>query len=669
MTRGARLPIALRPIRYALALCLIAVSAAALAGPPAASAPVSLQQLNGLARLVAPTYRGPRVFVAEAPGAESSRAWLNLADVDDSAAEVEAGYVLNNRVTVQTGDPAALRRWVAERPGLRVRVLPAAGFYSVRTGSVAKAIEAAEALSRLGWVRAAHVDLTQPVSLRDVPDDPYLQYQWHLINYASPGTDARVLPVWQSGLSGAGVTIGIVELSSWQLDHPDLAAHWNVDASQPGGAVASHTTSVAGVAAAAGGNGIFGSGAAFAAQLATQRVGSDEQTAEALAFRNDLNDIKNNSWGPLDEPRYRALPPVVQAALAEGVANGRGGLGTIFVWAGGNGGGTGDRVDYDPYASSRYTIAVNAIGDQDTRTSYDERGSAVMVCAHSHGNVRWIQTTDWNSGWTNSFGGTSSAAPLASGVIALMLEANPALTWRDVQHVLVNSARKVDPANTEWEVNGAGHDINYYYGFGAVDASAAAPLAQTWRNVPHEVVVDTGAVPVGVVLPDNDQAGFDATVLVGRGIRIEHVELFLNVQTTFIGDLRIVITSPSGTSSVVASQRFDQQDDLINDLFTSVRHWDESSAGTWTVHVSDRRAGTIATWNDFRLVFHGTPLCPGDLDENGLVELSDLMVLLPVYGACEGDAAFVPEADLDNSGCIDLADLSEFLEVFGQACE
>ncbi len=53
--------------------------------------------------------------------------------------------------------------------------------------------------------------------------------------------------------------------------------------------------------------------------------------------------------------------------------------------------------------------------------------------------------------------GTSAAAPLAAGIVALALEAAPALTWRDVQYVTLLSS---DPSpvreNSGWKRTGAG---------------------------------------------------------------------------------------------------------------------------------------------------------------------------------------------------------------------
>ena len=136
------------------------------------------------------------------------------------------------------------------------------------------------------------------------------------------------------------------------------------------------------------------------------------------------------------------------AALRDGVTNGRGGLGNIYTWAGGNGGQIGDNVNYDGYANSRYTIAVGAIDHNGVRASYSEPGAALLVVAPSAGQAVGITTTDLmgangynaagtadpgmdplaNVNYTSTFGGTSSSTPVVSGVIALMLEANPNLT-------------------------------------------------------------------------------------------------------------------------------------------------------------------------------------------------------------------------------------------------
>jgi subtilisin-like proprotein convertase family protein len=611
-----------------------------------------------------------RFYVAD-PDGRASLAWRDDGERADKAGNVPEpapGFELTSRVIVRTDYPAPLYAFARREPGLVVEPLAGvSGYRIVGAGTVREATATADDLAAQQVFAEVYLDLTPPRTLRDLPNDPRFPQQWHLKNDLDPLFDVNAEAAWEAGYSGTGVVIGIVE-NAWQHDHPDLVDNYNADASQEGGSVTGHATSCAGVAAEVANNDLMGAGVAYGAQLSDQIYGTSAETAVALAYRNDLNDIKSNSWGPPDVGDISYMPSVVRSAIEESITTGRAGLGEVFVWAAGNGG-LGDRVDYDPYVSSRFTIAVGAIGDADVRATYNETGSSMLVVAHSSGNTRQIGTTTSGSGWTSSFGGTSAASPLAAGVVALILEASPGLTWRDVQHVLIESARKNDPNDADWTTNGGGYEINYNYGFGAVDAGAAVAVAESWVNVPHELVIDSGVIGVDAPIPDNDPSGISEVVSIGDNLRIETVELILNVETTFVGDLEIALTGPSGTESVFAKQRSgDSQDDYVDYLFTSFRHWGEESVGDWRIDISDRASGDLATWIDYRLILHGTPVCPGDLNGDGVIGLGDLAALLMVYGTCEGDAAFDPAADFNNTSCIDLADLAYLLSVYGESC-
>jgi kexin len=212
--------------------------------------------------------------------------------------------------------------------------------------------------------------------------------------------------------------------------------------------------------------------------------------------------------------------------------------------------------------------------------------------------------------YTNTFNGTSSATPLASGVVALIEQANPNLTWRDVRYVLANSARMNDPTDADWTVNGAGYHVNHKYGFGVVDAGAAVALAPTWVNVPALITLTTPTDHANLAIPDNDPVGVTSSIVVaGSGIQnIEHVEItFDAADHTFSGDLQIVLTAPSGTQSVLAETHDCPQgaSPYVNWVFGSVRHLDEPADGTWTLNVSDRAAGDTGTFRYWSLKFRG----------------------------------------------------------------
>lgn len=575
-----------------------------LLGLLAFALPAAAQQGGQPVTTGVPTGYGWATFDVDAPEAASSpAARLNLdqADPGESAPGPTTGWVLESLVLVETDDESLLRgmtREVDEDAAIAPHAVP--GFWTVDTATVIGAIDMTLALEPVFGAGRVYLDTERPQPLR-LPNDPRFSNQWHLRNTSKPIADANVEDAWSLGYTGQGVVIGVVD-GGVQLNHEDLAANYN-SAGSLSGTPSSHGTSVAGVAAAVEGNGRGGVGAAYDAQWSQLFYGSSSYTATNLSHRNDINDIKNNSWGPIDDGTIWTISTVERNALIDGALNGRGGLGEIYTWAAGNGG-TFDRVDYDPYASSRYTIAVGAVGDQDERSSFNERGSSMLVVAHSSGNNRGIDTTTLN-GYTTSFGGTSSAAPLGAGVIALMLDANPNLTWRDVQHVLVHSARVCDPGQSNWNLNGAGHDINYNYGFGAIDAGAAVALAETWTNVSPEIVWDSGAIAVNQTIPDNDPNGLEFTVNVPDSFTVEHAELILNVDHNTLGDLFIRLDTAAGTKCALTTPRGDNKNDLNDYVFTSVRGWDEDSAGDWMFKIADEDGGTTGTLIDYRIRIYG----------------------------------------------------------------
>ena len=354
------------------------------------------------------------------------------------------------------------------------------------------------------------------------------------------------------------------------------------------------------------------------AQLAGLRLlaqpASDLQQANALGYAQQTIDIYSNSWGPFDDgQRLEGPGPLAAAKLLDGVTNGRGGLGTIFVWAAGNGKVENDNVNYDGWANSRFTIAVSAIDHNGVQSSYSEPGAPILVAAHSSGAGAGITTTDLigspgysSNEYTSNFGGTSSAAPLVSGIIALMLEANSDLTWRDVQHILVDTATQTDPADSDWFVNGSGRLVNHKYGFGAVDAAAAVASAETWTTVGTEVSAQSGTISVGQTIPDNNPTGLTSQFAMTDDVVIEWVEITFNATHPYRGDLRVELISPDGTSSILATPRDDSNDHYNNWVFTSARHWGESSLGTWTLKVSDQALQDVGTWNSWSLRVHGT---------------------------------------------------------------
>jgi subtilisin-like proprotein convertase family protein len=463
--------------------------------------------------------------------------------------------------------------------------------------------------------------------------DLLLDQQWYLKDKSIEIASANVQPAWPI-TKGAGVVIGIVD-DGLQGAHPDLQTNYVASLSHdfnggdndpsPATSGTCDTTAncrgtwVAGIAAARSGNGLGGSGVAPLASLAGLRLAAESATdaVEAAAFSHELNavQIENQSWHRADEGHTLAGPgPLAEAAVATAIARGRAGLGRVFVWAAGDGGGNGDNCNFDGYANSRFGIAVGAVDDAGQQPAYSESCSALLVSAPSSGGARSLTTTDLAgpagsdpTDYTAGFGGTAAAAPVVSGVAALMLARNPALTWRDVQHIFVRSSRQVNVSDLGWTTGPFPHSEKY--GFGVVDALAAVNLAATWTNVAVETALPAVAHSVQLAIPDNLALGVSDDIVVGADLAsfmVEHVEIELNATHAHRGDLEVTLTSPSGVVSHLATARpGDTGAGFAAWRFRSVRHWGEMAAGRWTLTIADRAAGTTGTFDSWTLRVYG----------------------------------------------------------------
>lgn len=530
--------------------------------------------------------------------------------------------------------PGADSHVIAAATGLRVIGAhpSAAGFILFEATDSGAALTSSETLRARADVVSAEPQLARQQQKRFVPNDTLFAQQWHLQNTGQGSgvadTDVNVVTMWDS-YQGAGIRIGIVD-DGLQTAHPDLSANvdstndhdWNdgtPDNPNPVVSADFHGTSCAGVAAARGNNGLGVSGAAPEATLVGLRLigaaTTDSQEAEALGWKNDIIQIKSNSWGPADDGLTLEAPgSLTAAALQAAVTSGRGGRGTIFLWAGGNGGHVGDNSNYDGYANNIHTIAIAALANNSTQAYYSEPGANLIVTApsSSNGATLGIVTTDltgangYNTGsvsgeltdnnYTNDFGGTSSATPLAAGCVALMLQANPNLGWRDVREILIATAKKVNPTDADWITNGGGFHFNHKFGAGLIDTSAAVAAALTHANLgTHRSTFVTSSTTTSI--PDNNATGITRSFAFTSATvsRVEHVTVKLNVTNVPAGQLDITLTSPSGTVSRLSESHSDTSNLYTNWTFSTVRNWGENPNGSWTLKVADRKAGTTGS--------------------------------------------------------------------------
>ena len=280
----------------------------------------------------------------------------------------------------------------------------------------------------------------------------------------------------------------------------------------------------------------------------------------------------------------------------------------MFVWACGNGNDVQDTCNYDGYANLRFTIAIGAYGKNGLQTYYSEKCAAlVAVTPSSDRQGNQISTALAYGDCYTRFGGTSAASPMAAGAVALILQANPDLTWRDVQGVLIASALPIDNNAQDWTTNSAGYRHNYRYGFGRIDASNAVAVAKSWSNLPSYKSTSSSLSTVGKSIPDRSYPiqYVSDVVTIEDDIVIEHVDVVFSAEHPRRGDLLVELIAPSGTSSVLAWTHNDPNPNYSSWRFGSMRHWGESSAGDWTLRVSDGTSSRTGSFDSWQLFLYG----------------------------------------------------------------
>ncbi len=245
-----------------------------------------------------------------------------------------------------------------------------------------------------------------------------------------------------------------------------------------------HGSSVAGIIAAATDNGIGIAGVAPDCRIMTLRafdargIGAESDVARALAYAvaNDVR-VVNMSFG--DVIYSRVLRDVIRWAYARRV---------VLIASAGNA--QSSALHY-PSAYDE-TISVSATAQNDVLAGFSNFGQSIDIAAPGSD----ILTTD-REGRYVGFYGTSAAAPLASGVAALVLSRHPEFTPEDVRGVLIASAE---------DLGTRGWDERYGAGLLRADRAVAldnpsvvritAPRTDFATNAQQISIVGTAASPV-----------------------------------------------------------------------------------------------------------------------------------------------------------------------------
>ena len=458
--------------------------------------------------------------------------------------------------------------------------------------------------------------------------DPTFKGQWHLFNPIQLGHDMNVTGVWLDGITGNGSTAVVVDdgLDMYSDDLKDnyfAIGSWdfndNTDEPKPRLSDDRHGTRCAGEIAAVRNN-VCGVGMAYNAKVAGVRILSkpisDEDEALSLNYKFQENQIYSCSWGPPDDGMTMDAPGVlIQKAMVNGIQNGRGGLGSVYVFAAGNGAASEDNCNFDGYTNSIYSITVGGIDRAGNHPYYSESCSANLVVTYSSGEGDAIHTTDVGiDKCYTGHGGTSAAGPLMVGAAALVLGIRSDLTWRDMQYLVVNTAVPIHLEDGDWQDTKIGRKFSHMYGYGKLDTWAFVEAAKIWELVKPQAWYHSPWLSVQHAIPQADQglaSSFDITedMLFAANLeRVEHITVTMNVEHRRRGDLSVELRSPSGVVSRIATTR--QKDGFVGGFsdwtFMSVAHWGESGIGTWTVIVKDTNVNEFnGTFVDWRLNLWG----------------------------------------------------------------
>lgn len=541
-----------------------------------------------------------------------------------------------------------------------------------------------------------------------IPTDTYFYKQWHLLNSGQTGgrkgVDLNVLPVWEY-YRGAGINVGIYD-SGVYVDHEDLIANWDIDLqpiidgeplnpnplNNPLVIKAdAHGTAVAGlIAAPINGIGVVGVAPEvnYGASILKFKDTSGLRLKEFKQF--GLYDIANHSWSDF-------LTQEERNAWINSIVTGRNELGVVQVVSASNSRENGNWTSFmnSDLTNMRQNIIVAAGSDLGDIINYSTPGPTVLVTAPVDVNKilgpqypQWERkvttpdrildkstTTDIpgkengfsgeddllkaslppDYSYTTAMSGTSASAPMVSGVVSLMLDANPSLGYRDVQEILAISSRSPWQVGEyelfPWQTNGAnyynggGFRYSHDYGFGFVDAAAAVRLSESWkqqRTSANEKNLQFQTSPIVLAADIKADIYKKQTYIwnITSDITIEWVELQADITHSWWGDLDMTLTSPSGAKHTLLN-RIGVTPDFVgplnpdtnsvnllgmkgtgelNQAFASTVSRGESSIGQWKLEINGRSedqggSGGVGVLKSLQLSLFGSEK-PGSSYEN-----------------------------------------------------
>lgn len=495
---------------------------------------------------------------------------------------------------------------------------------------------------------------TVTITINESQDDPnYSSKAWHINPYpasysSSLHNETIDIHTLKNRYLGDNIVIGIID-QGVAIEHPDLidnVIHNGsvnfLDGTSNTSTGNTHGTMVAGTSSSVGWNGIGSRGVAPESKIRSFNwmdpgAGTSANLVRALGADDKAKDVSvfNQSFIYTSQVSY---PSTIRTdALRAGVQNGRNGLGHLYVKSAGNSFVlkpndqpcskpawkshlTCATTTQDPFSNHMEQIIVAALY-KNSKASFSSPGPTIWITAPG----RDIQSTTGLNSYT-PWSGTSASAPVVSGAIALILQANPMLGWRDVKHIMAKTATKINPTITPvtmningedhiavdgWIENGAGNSFHNYYGFGRVNVADAINMAKNYdTNLPDytELTVDISSASD---ITDNSKTGTEKVLTITADTinKIESVTLGVLLTHENVGDLTMELTSPSGTKNIVLMVNSDLEGVTVIGSptnFLTNAFYGETATGDWTLKIIDTAPGNTGKIFSARLRITGT---------------------------------------------------------------
>jgi len=555
-----------------------------------------------------------------------------------------------------------------ELPGI-----PNTFIYTVTAEATENPLKIANRLMERSEVLTAEPNVVVETAALYRPQDSLYNQQWHLT--PSQGSDVRedaqigVERAWDVTRGSRSVVVAVSD-DGFDLDHPDLQGMGKLIAPQdlkaadavplPTSSNDNHGTACAGLAIGEEGqNGIVGvaPGCSF---MPIRNTGFlDDEAIEGIfewAIAKGAA-VVSCSWSPAAMKYSLSLRQ--RSVITRAATQGRNGKGCVILFSAGNANrpvdGTVNEQGWPQnavrgvqewlsgYALHPDVITVSACTSLNQKSAYSSWGNAVAVTAPSNnahpevtlprtGTIktgpeirssfrgRGMVTSDRGgaagydrSAYTRTFGGTSASCPVAAGVAALVLSANPTLTAREVKQILQQTADKITDTTPDPQLglrygtyDNKGH--SRWFGYGRVNAYKAVLAAKQrlWQNRRYTRTVEVGE-DVSVLIPDNQSAGVVRSQPCRDRGTVQDVYVQVEVEHEYLGDLSLHLLLPSGRSLLLQGRTLGNRDRLAQryDLTNTpvlIEAIGEAAAGQWQLKAIDHAPGHTGHLRNWRVV-------------------------------------------------------------------